>query len=182
LTPSRIATNHVPMTTDRSLPPALAAANALAYDYDRGRGFDFEPYSAFRSAEETAAWLRAWTGNRELDGHEYRVFGQDGTGGVAALWLVREEQSLEAQPVVFFGSEGSVGVVARDVADYLWLLAGGLGPMEAVEFPEARPIDAVKAALAKAHAAEREKPALEVIRLAREEFPDFEPNLRALCR
>jgi hypothetical protein len=54
--------------------------------------------------------------------------------------------------------------------------------MEAVEFPEARPIDAVKAALAKAHAAEREKPALEVIRLAREEFPDFEPNLRALCR
>lgn len=170
------------MTTDRTLPAALAAANDLTYDYDAGRGFDFEPYPAFRSAEETCAWVRAWTGNRELDGSELRLFGQDGTGGLAALWLVREGQPIEAQPVVFFGSEGSVGVVARDVSDYLWLLAGGLGPMEAVEFPEARAVDAAKAALAKVHAADREKPALEVIRLAKEEFPDFEQRIRALCR
>ncbi|MDJ0345135.1 hypothetical protein QMK19_31840 [Streptomyces sp. H10-C2] len=65
---------------------------------------------------------------RMLNGDSFRVFGQDGTGGYAAFWLVRPGRSLVEQPVVFLGSEGDVGVVARDLAGYLWLLAEGFGP------------------------------------------------------
>lgn len=50
-----------------------------------------------------------------------------------ALWLIHPGAEFVAQPVVFFGSEGDVGVVARDLGDFLWLLADGAGPMEAVE-------------------------------------------------
>lgn len=66
-----------------------------------------------------------------MDGVCFRVFGQDGTGGYAAFWLVREGRGLVEQPVVFLGSEGETGVIARDLADFLWLLAGGVGPWEA---------------------------------------------------
>lgn len=168
---------------DRTLPTALGEANALDYDYDDGNGVDFEPYTEFQSAEENASWLRAWTGNKDLDGSEYRVFGQDGTGGYAAFWLVRDGEPLTAQPIVFFGSEGELGVVARNLDDYLWLVAGGYGPLEAlVDDPEDREINMEAADLAAKHAPAAEKKATEVIRLAREEFPTFEDTIRALCR
>ncbi|HEY0252760.1 MAG TPA: hypothetical protein VGC41_14595 [Kofleriaceae bacterium] len=170
---------------DQTLPPALAAANALDYDYNDGNGVDFEPYTEFQSADDNASWIRAWTGNDELDGAEYRVFGQDGTGGYAAFWITRALEPLTAQPIVFFGSEGELGVVARNLNDYLWLLAGGLGPLEAVGFDEEyedKEIQMEFADLAAEHAAADEKKAREVIRLARAEFPDFEATIRALCR
>lgn len=168
---------------DRTLPPALAAVNALTYDYDDGNGVDFEPYDEFLSAEDTADWIRAWTGNPELDGAEYRVFGQDGTGGYAALWLIRDGQPLTAQPVVFFGSEGELGVVARDLGDYLWVLAGGFGPLEAVSYPDGdRELDMERGDLAAQFAPDQEKSARDAIRLAREAFPDFEATIRAQCR
>lgn len=64
-----------------------------------------------------------------MDGACFRVFGQDGTGGYAAFWLVREGRGLVEQPVVFLGSEGETGVIARDLADFLWLLVeAGSGP------------------------------------------------------
>ena len=170
------------MTFDRTLPAVLAAANALDYDYADGEGIDFEPYDQFQSAEDSRQWIRSWTGNQELDGADYRVFGQDGSGGLAAIWLVREGRPLEDQPIVFFGSEGAVGVVASTLYDYLWLLAGGLGPLEAVEYPSERGADAEKTALAKHHAATYEKPALEVLRLAQAEFPDFHHRIMTLCR
>jgi hypothetical protein len=116
----------------RKLPPVLAALHRLPFDYDQGNGIDFEPYDRFQSAEETASWFRSWTGNEDVDGLEFRVFGQDGTGGAAAFWLTRAGKELAEQPIVFLGSEGEVGVVACNLADYLWLLAGGLGPCEAV--------------------------------------------------
>ncbi len=168
---------------DRALPPVLAEANALNYDYDEGNGVDFEPYNQFQSADENTSWIRAWTGNQELDGANYRIFGQDGTGGYAAFWLIREGQPLTDQPIVFFGSEGELGVVARHLGDYLWLLAGGFGPLEAITYPDSDyPPKAAFAELARRHAAEHEKPAREVIRLARAELPDFETTIRALCR
>ena len=167
---------------DRTLPAALAEANALDYDYDDGEGVDFEPYSEFQSADDNATWIRAWTGNQELDGSEYRVFGQDGTGGYAAFWIVREGQPLEEQPIVFFGSEGELGVVARHLGDYLWLLAGGFGPLEAIAYPDAdRELNMEIADLAARHAPAHEKSGRDVIRLVKEEFPDFEANIRALC-
>jgi hypothetical protein len=171
------------MSFDQTFPPLLAAANALDYSYDGGRGIDFEPLECFQDAGETAMWFQAWTGNKELNGAELRLFGQDGSGGQAALWLVRKGRPLEEQPVVFFGSEGELAVVARNLYDYVWLLAGGLGPMEAATHPGAeRPKAADKVALAREHAAAHEKSALEVVRAAQSEFPDFEKEIRALCR
>lgn len=171
------------MAFDRTLPPALAAVNALEYDYNDGDGVDFEPYTEFQSADENASWIRAWTGNDELDGSEYRIFGQDGTGGYAAIWMTRNGAPLEAQPIVFFGSEGELGVIARNLNDYLWLLAGGFGPLEAVAYPDSdREINMEIADLAAQYASADEKSARDAIRLANEEFPNFEAEIRAVCR
>ncbi|MEU1269721.1 SMI1/KNR4 family protein [Streptomyces sp. NPDC005799] len=172
-------------TTDgeRRLPPALAAVARVEFDYDDGEGVDFEPYDAFDSAEETTDWLRNWTGNRDVDGDAYRVFGQDGTGGLAALWCVRPGRPLPEQPVVFLGSEGERGVVAGSLSDFLWLLADGLGPMEVVEFGrrDARP-NAELTKLAEQHATSPHRPAEEIIAEARAEFPTFSDDLDELCR
>ncbi|KIQ67000.1 hypothetical protein TR51_06280 [Kitasatospora griseola] len=173
-------------TDDRQLPAALAAALAVAFDYDGGDGIDFEPFLAFRSAEDTAFWWRAWTGNEEADGEEFRVFGQDGSGGCAAFWLVRPGRSVVDQPVVFLGSEGETAVVARDLGAFLWLLAGGFGPGEAATAGRhggwtARP-RAELWTVAEEFAPERRQSAAEVIEDAAAEFPEFEDTVMEFCR
>lgn len=165
---------------DRNLPPVLTALHRLEFDYDDGEGMDFEPYDAFMSARETESWIRAWTGNKALTGAEYRIFGQDGTGGYAAIWLARPGAALLAQPIVFFGSEGELAVIAADFADYLWLLAGGLGPYEAASGRDRGP-SAPFTAFAREHAPAAEKSASEVLARARAAFPDFEADVRARC-
>ncbi|MGW1158618.1 SMI1/KNR4 family protein [Streptomyces sp. NPDC002519] len=170
---------------DRRFPAALAAALAHSFDYDHGNGVDFEPFDAFVSAEETTDWFQAWTGNKEVSGDAFRVFGMDGAGGYAAFWLVRPGSELADQPVVFLGSEGETGVVARDLADFLWILADGVGPREAMDPYDAgivsRP-NADLAAVAEQFAPERRRPAVTLASLAREEFPDFEDRIAELCR
>ncbi|MGW2515726.1 SMI1/KNR4 family protein [Streptomyces sp. NPDC001617] len=168
---------------DRSFPPALADVARVEFDYDDGEGVDFEPYDAFDSAEETTDWLRHWTGNHDLDGDAYRVFGQDGTGGLVALWRVRPGRPLADQPVVFLGSEGERGVVAANLSDFLWVLAAGLGPLEVVEFGqrEAHPNPALTE-LAERHATTPRRPAEEIIDEAQAEFPTFSDDIDALCR
>lgn len=168
-------------TPERTLPDVVQKLHELSFTGDDGRGIDFEPYEAFLSAEETADWIRAWTGNSELDGSEYLVFGQDGTGGYAAFWLARPERPLLAQPIVFFGSEGELGVVASDFADYLWLLAGGIGPYEAIASGPEGESNSVFEAFARAHAETPKTPA-DVLTKARNEFPKFEETVRGLCR
>ncbi|MER6676751.1 SMI1/KNR4 family protein [Streptomyces sp. NPDC000983] len=154
---------------------------ATEFDYDDG--IDFEPYDAFESAEETADWLRSWTGNQTVDGSAYRVFGQDGTGGLAALWCVRPGRPLVEQPVVFLGSEGARGVVAGSLSDFLWVLADGIGPMEAVEYDDhsGRP-HAALTALAERHASTPCRAAEAVVAGARAEFPTYARDIDALCR
>lgn len=169
---------------DRRFPPALADVARVGFDYgDEGEGVDFEPYEAFLSAEETTDWLRHWTGNHELDGDAYRVFGQDGSGGLAAVWCVRPGQPLDRQPVVFMGSEGEVGLVAGDLSGFLWVLADGFGPREAALYAEraARP-DAALAEIAGRHASAPRRPAREIVAGARAEFASFEEDLDELCR
>jgi hypothetical protein len=194
---------------DRALPAALAAIAGIGFGAAAGdgeddtdtddiddlddldaadddaevRGVDFEPYDEFLDAEDTADWFRGWTGNPDVDGGEYRIFGQDGAGGYAALWLARDDQPLAEQPVVFFGAEGTTGVVACDLAAFLWLLADGSGPMEAVEYPgrRARPHPEFRA-VAEKYAGGVPRSAREVIADAREEFPDFEDEIAELCR
>ncbi len=106
----------VPRMTDtsgdgRRLPPALAELARTPIDH--AEGIDFEPYDAFCTTEETTAWVREWTGDPEADGSALRIFGQDGSGGLAALWRARPGRPLTEQPVVFLGSEGECGIVAK---------------------------------------------------------------------
>jgi hypothetical protein len=121
---------------DRAFPCALTAVAGIAFDYADGDGVDCEPYDEFLSAEDTSHWLRGWTGNAGLDGNNFRVFGQDGAGGCVAFWRAPPGGALADQPVVLLGSEGELGVVAQDLASYLWLLSDGFSPWEAVESPE----------------------------------------------
>lgn len=181
---------RVEITDDRDFPAALAALSGIefpwAYDEKTDTpapgNIDYEPYREFCSAEETTDWIRSWTGNKELDGDAFRLFGQDGTGGLAALWLVREGP-LTAQPVVFFGSEGEVGPVATSLGEFLWLLAGGVGPLEAVQFgsDSGVPHDELLAVAEKYSGVEPRTPA-EVLAAARAEFPGLEETVDSWCR
>ena len=171
---------------DRSLPELLKKLHRLEFEYADGAGYDFEPYAEFMSESETRDWIRAWTGNPALDGAEFLVFGHDGTGGHAAFWRVRPTSSLVEQPVVFLGSEGDAGVVARNLAEYVWLLAGGVGPCEAVEQPHRPPaskrIRADFRRFAEEHAKDSQRTPAEVLRAAAQEFPEFNARIEAICR
>lgn len=172
-------------TSDRQFPVALAAALAVPFDYADGKGIDFEPFPDFLSAEDTTDWFRAWTGNTELSGDDFRVFGQDGTGGYAAFWLIRPGRPLIDQPIVFLGSEGETAVLARDLGDFLWLLSGGVGPWEAATTyePEWTPHPNQQlAAVAERFAPGRRQPATAVIEQATREFPNFDDTIMELCR
>lgn len=119
--------------SDREFPALLAAAinGPFADDHE---GHDFEPFERFDSAEETTEWWQAWTGNEDTGEPPLRFFGADGSGGHAAMWL-REPEAA----VVFLGSEGELAVLAKDLRDYLWLLANGVGPLESVDDLERSP-------------------------------------------
>lgn len=167
---------------DKGFPAALTAVAGVTFVYGED-GIDYEPYEEFLSSTETTDWLRAWTGNKELVGDTFRVFGQDGTGGYAAFWLTRPDRPLPEQPVVFLGSEGETGVVAQNLAAYLWLLADGSGPLEAVEYPglRGRPNPELRA-IAEQHAPGDPRSATDVITEATAEFPDFTTMIDELCR
>ena len=172
-----------PMSDQDQLPPIMAKLHRLEFDYDDGDGIDFEPYQEFFPQDETTAWIRAWTSNKTLTGDAYRIFGQDGSGGYAAFWMARPGKPLLEQPIVFFGSEGELGIVAKDFADYLWLLAGGFGPYEAVSYPDDERDEAPEfMSFAEKNAPAARKTPQEVIAAAVAEFPDFEANFRKLCQ
>ena len=120
---------------------------------------------------------------KELTGEEYLAFGQDGTGGLAAIWCAREGCGLLDHPIVFFGSEGDLGVVAENFSSFLWLLAGGFGPFEAVAYPEEnREANTTFTEFARRHAGAAQIKPQEVIARARQEFSTFEENVRSSCR
>ncbi|MER5311549.1 SMI1/KNR4 family protein [Streptomyces sp. NPDC002773] len=171
-------------TEDRRFPPGLAAAMAVRFEHAEGSGVDFEPFAAFLSADETTDWFRSWTRNAELTGDAFRAFGRDGTGGYAAFWLVRPGRPVVEQPVVFLGSEGETGVVARDLGALLWLLAAGYGPWEAATSYEPdwvpRPHPELTA-IAERHAPDHRAEASAVLEAAAGEFPDFDDHIMGLC-
>jgi len=168
---------------DTALPHPLSKLHELEFDYANGEGMDFEPYSAFLTANETCVWFRAWTGNKEVDGAEFRIFGQDGTGGYAAFWLVDSSRSLLDQPVVFLGSEGEKGVVAANFQDYLWLLAGGIGPCEAVSYPglKREPNTAFTKFANEYSSTGAQQPDAVLVK-AKKAYPMFVERLDSLCR
>ncbi|TCK09227.1 SMI1/KNR4 family protein [Marinobacterium mangrovicola] len=166
---------------DRLFPQLLKQLHEIEIDYDIDE-IDYEPYESFNSEEDTSTWIKAWTGNDALDGREYLIFGQDGTGGYAAFWLVHDTDDILMQPVVFFGSEGQVGVVASNFYELCWLFAAGFGPYESVEYPDLeRPGIPKFEDFAKAHAAEYRASVTEILARAKREFPDFEQRIDELC-
>lgn len=168
---------------ENRFPKPLRSLNKLDFDYLDGEGIDFEPYKNFLSKDEADDWFRSWTSNQSTDADQYRVFGQDGSGGLAAIWTVRPGQTLLEQPIVFFGSEGELGVVAGCFADYVWLLAQGVGPYEAIAYgAELGRSSSVFQEFAGQHAPENEQPAAEILESAKREFPGFEDDVRGLCR
>ncbi|WP_138901667.1 SMI1/KNR4 family protein [Streptomyces albidochromogenes] len=157
---------------------------AVPFGYGSETGIDFEPFPAFLSAEKTTEWFRAWTGNGDVDGDDFRMFGRDGSGGHAAFWLTRPARALADQPVVFLGSEGETGVVARDLAEFLWVLAGGYGPWEAAtpyESDRVRRGTPELTAVAERFAPGGCRPAAVLIELAAKEFPTFDDIIMELC-
>jgi len=167
----------------RPFPALLARLHEHEFDYDEGAGMDFEPYQSFMSAEETDQWMRAWTGNKSARGEAYLIFGQDGTGGYVAFWNAEPARDLLEQPVVFFGSEGELGVIAENFSDYLWLLASGHGPYEALAYPDddTEP-HAEFAAFAEEHAKTPRRGITGILAAARAKYPNFESDIRALTQ
>ncbi|MBR7839958.1 hypothetical protein KDL01_42385, partial [Actinospica durhamensis] len=109
----------------------------------------------------------------------------------AGFWLVRPGVPVEAQPVVYVGSEGERGVIARDLGDLLWLFALGVGPREAFSASSSRDsrgsLDAQPSAEFR-ELALRYAPAGEsldvsgIVEAAGAEFPGFDDYLESLCR
>ncbi|MFJ4681684.1 SMI1/KNR4 family protein [Kitasatospora sp. NPDC088783] len=172
-------------TDDRSFPPALAAAMATPFDCDGGDRVDFEPFLPSCPPRRPPTGSGPGPATEDLHGDGFRIFGQDGTGGYAGLWLARPTPALAEQPVVFLGSEGETAVIARDLGDFLWLLADGLGLCEAADPHErrraARPAPGLRS-VAEKFAPGRNRSAAAVIELAVQECPDFEDTIAELCR
>lgn len=165
---------------DREFPPILAKLNQIDIDYDED-GIDFEPYQQFMMSEEQAEWLGAWTGNKSAQ-LPLLIFGQDGTGGYAAIWPVNEGAAILDQPIVFMGSEGQVGVVAACFSDYLWLLAAGHGPCEVVEFlDESASPNVAFLEFAKLHATTPQSGVADIVARAESAYPSFKEMIDGLC-
>jgi hypothetical protein len=178
----RNSSRDIALRFDRPMPAVLQQLHALEFDYDEG--YDFEPFPGFLSEQDTREWIRAWTGDDALDGGEYLVFGSDGMGGNAAIWLVHPDRTVLEQPIVFFESEGELGVVASDFRDFLWLLAGGMGPSEAILYPECEDLapNARFTAFAQHHAGPSRGGPKEILERARGAYPDFARRVLAGVR
>jgi hypothetical protein len=120
------------MEEDRALPAVVEAAHASGFVGDHD-GHDFQPDDMFMWSGETTEWWRHWTSDPAASVPPFRVFGRDGSGGLAVFWIRTPGDAIETHPIVFLGSEGEVQVIARDLRDYLWLLANGVGPLETVD-------------------------------------------------
>lgn len=155
-------------------PDLLNKLHQLDFDYADGDGIDFEPYQNFMPQHEVNQSIESWAETSQADGSLLLIFGQDGTGGHAAFWMVNQDKDILDQPIVFLGSEGNVGVVAKNFDDYLWLLAQNHGPFEAIEYPE----DTSRTNndflnFAKQHSRSTLRPVLEIINDAQSSYPHF---------
>jgi len=114
-------------------PQVLAALEKWVNDGRAGE-IDFEMYQSFNEQYKPSDWTRDPKTDEELF-----TFGMDGTGGQVAIWRTDPEKSFDALPVVFMGGEGEVRPLATTLPKFLYLLASGLGPIEASFGGEANP-------------------------------------------
>jgi hypothetical protein len=167
---------------DISLPGLVSQTNKLPYQYADGNGIDYEPFRTFLSISEADRWFRAWTGNPNADASCFRLFGQDGSGGYVGFWTIRKNADILSQPIVFLGSEGEIAVLARNFYDYLWLLAAGLGPCEAVSFSGEHRMAQPELESFAIKNAPPARTAVQVLETAKHEFPGFGDYIESQCR
>lgn len=111
--------------------PVLSACCSFEFDL-KVSGIDFEPFHQVWNVERTRAWLREWAGGTDEEASDvFRIFGRDRSGGCAALWIRNPSCCMDEQPIVYFESEGKTHLVAQNAKELLWLLASGVGPLEA---------------------------------------------------
>ena len=172
------------MSELEDLPPLLAGLHRLPFPFAGGDGYDYIPFDRFMPPDDVQEWLALWTGNADADGRQFLPFAKDGSGGLAAFWRHEPAAGIDSMPIVLLGSEGERGVVAASLKDYVWLLASGLGPMEAVLdlSPAADEYAAPIRDYAGAECPNAERPAEEILRDAAERFPDFSDVIDAMCR
>jgi hypothetical protein len=151
----------------REVPAVLTAAHEIWFA-EFEHWYDYQPEDLFDEPDEINDRCQDRSGNPDAGPAPFRVFARDGTGGLPAFGIREPDTTVEAQPIVFFGSEGELAVIARD----LWLLANGLAPLEPVfgldGTPE--PIPAL-VTLAERHIGLPSRPAEAVIDAARAELP-----------
>lgn len=147
------------------LPIALQDLGKVDQLWDVEEGVDLELDSGLSTLQEAAQELQSWLGTAPAVVVPIRWFGQDRSGGRYGLWILHAEAALEAQPVVFFGSEGEHGVIARDLADFLVLLSRGISVLDVIEKTkkfDVRPMPAIRV-VAQRHAPQAMARATEVI-------------------
>jgi predicted DNA-binding WGR domain protein len=54
----------------------------------------------------------------------------DGTGGIVALWVREGNDDLENAPIIYYGSEGGISVVAQNLKEYIQILSFGAECMD----------------------------------------------------
>jgi hypothetical protein len=76
-----------------------------------------------------------------------------------------------------------MGVIAQNFSDYLWLLASGHGPYEAVaDLNDEQTPDTEFSEFAKQHSTTPQSKASDIVARARAEFPDFEKHILSVCK
>lgn len=69
--------------------------------------------------------------NKEVSSHFLPLAHIDGTGGNAAFWLKDgKNTNLEDTPIVAFGSEGAINIVAKNITDFIYMLSFGVEGMD----------------------------------------------------
>lgn len=117
LTPEKYATNFPGFTLPRAL-VELVEFQAV---------FGEENYSeCFAIGADSKSFLKIWSKNREFLECLMPIGAANGTGSSYCFWNDkpgRKSQKLEDMPVVVFGDEGGVHVVAQNVSELLEILS-----------------------------------------------------------
>ena len=159
-----------------TFPPVLAALAEWVNDGRAGE-IDFEMYESFNEQYKPSDWTRDPKTDEELF-----TFGMDGTGGQIAIWRTDADKTADALPIVFMGSEGEIKPMATTLPKFLFLLASGLGPIEAFFGGEASPNDEMMEWVRGEYPNAKFGEPSEILEEAASELAHFEEHLQSLVK
>jgi len=84
-------------------------------------------------------FFETWLDNGETDAEKRKEYAEhmlvfacaDGTGGAYAMWIQEGNTDLEEAPIIFYGSEGEIEIVAQNLKELIKILSWGA---EAISF------------------------------------------------